>query len=153
MAAAVVIGSLNICSHLDDGRLLLINRLVRSYRSAINVNNTSISSRLCCTYQISSMINTEKCPRFFSISSNRSSRLAATNVGLVSHKGRNTRSTRTSPIRCPTLLVTSSSPSPACRKLTHSPLASRTPRSEVAAFDVVLPSGTRDGHRSLSGPA
>ena len=51
MAAAVVIASLKIDSHLLKGRLLLISTLPRSYRSASSVNNTSISSRIYCTFR------------------------------------------------------------------------------------------------------
>jgi hypothetical protein len=49
MAAAVVMGSLKIRSHLENlekTRLLVIMTLRRSYRSESSVNKTSISSRL-----------------------------------------------------------------------------------------------------------
>ena len=49
MAAAVVIGSLKIVSHFENGKLLVSITVPRSYRSANRVNSTSISSRLCCT--------------------------------------------------------------------------------------------------------
>lgn len=49
MAAAVVMASLKICSHLLNGKLLVSITLPRSYRSASSVNSTSISSRLCWT--------------------------------------------------------------------------------------------------------
>src|SRR5664280_2965983 len=55
IAAAVVIGSLKIPSHFENGRLLVSSTLQRSYRSDSRVNSTSISSRLCWTYPISSM--------------------------------------------------------------------------------------------------
>ncbi|MBW1961787.1 MAG: hypothetical protein JRJ04_10055 [Deltaproteobacteria bacterium] len=42
MAAAVAIGSLRICYHLENRRLLAIITLPRLYRSAIRVNSTSI---------------------------------------------------------------------------------------------------------------
>ena len=54
MAAAVVIGSLKILSHSLKTRLLVIITLRRSYLSARKVNSTSISSRLCWTYPMSS---------------------------------------------------------------------------------------------------
>jgi hypothetical protein len=44
MAAAVVIGSLNILSHCEKTRLDLISTLLRSYLSARNVKRTSFSS-------------------------------------------------------------------------------------------------------------
>ena len=47
MAAAVVMASLKICSHLLNGKLLVSITLPRSYRSAKSVNSTSIFSRFC----------------------------------------------------------------------------------------------------------
>ena len=57
IAAAVVIGSLNIFSHAENGRLLVIIVEAVSYRSANKVNSTSISSLFCWTYPMSSMMS------------------------------------------------------------------------------------------------
>src|ERR1035441_10782795 len=45
IAAAVVIGSLNISSHFENARLLVNRTLPRSYRSASKVNRTSIDRK------------------------------------------------------------------------------------------------------------
>jgi len=76
MAAAVVIASLKICSHLLNGRLLVSITLPRSYRSANRVNNTSISSRLCWTYPRSSMMIASNFDSFLMTLANLKSRLA-----------------------------------------------------------------------------
>ena len=47
MAAAVVMGSLNIRSHWENTRFEVRITLLRSYRSASRVNRTSVSSRSC----------------------------------------------------------------------------------------------------------
>lgn len=79
MAAAVVMASLKICSHLLNGKLLVSSTLPRSYRSAKSVNKASISSRDCCTYPKSSMISASTLASLLIILANRKSRLAINN--------------------------------------------------------------------------
>ena len=76
MAAAVVMASLKICSHLLKGRLLVSSTLPLSYLSASNVKSTSISSRVCWTYPKSSMINPSNRDNFLINLGKRKSRLA-----------------------------------------------------------------------------